>query len=70
MADGSSVCVTVIVAQTGVTVYERVPEQPALSKARTVNVDAVLLVGVPVMAPVVVFNDRPAGRDPPVTANV
>ena len=59
---------TVIVGQAGARVKLRVPTQAFASVAVMVKVAAVVLVGVPVIAPVLVFRLKPAGSEPLVTA--
>jgi hypothetical protein len=52
---------------TGVSVLLRVPVQPLTSIAVIVNVWLVVLVGVPVTAPVDVFRLKPDGSVPLLT---
>jgi hypothetical protein len=60
---------TVMVWQAGVTVKLRVPVHPvAVCVAVMVNVAGALLVGVPLMTPLV--SESPAGKAPLVTAKV
>ena len=68
VAFGSVTGVMEIVGHAGVSVKLREPGQEFASVAVMVKVAAVVLVGVPVMAPVLVFKVRPAGSVPLVTA--
>ena len=56
---------TVIDGQTGVSVYIREPKHESESAAKTVNVAAVVEIGVPEITPAA-LSDRPAGRLPDV----
>ena len=60
---------TVIVGQTGVTVKLCVPLHPLVSVALTVNVAAVVLVGVPLRTPEE-LSVAQAGKAPLETVNV
>ena len=53
-----------------VTEYVRAPVAPSVSVAVIVKLKVAALVGVPVIAPVVAFRARPAGKLPAVTAKV
>ena len=68
VAFGSVTGVMEIVGQAGVRVKLREPGQEFASVAVIVKVAAVAVVGVPVMAPVLVFKLKPAGSVPLVTA--
>ena len=61
-----------MIATTGLMTRDRlfVAVAPRLSEALTVNVEFAGVVGVPVMAPVALLIDRPAGNKPAVTAKV
>ena len=53
-----------------VTLYARAPVALRPSVAVIVKLEVAAVVGVPVIAPVVAFNDRPAGKLPADTLNV
>ena len=53
-----------------VTLYARAPVAPRPSVAVIVKLEVAAVVGVPVIAPVAAFNDRPAGKLPADTPNV
>ena len=52
-----------------VTLYARAPVAPKPSVAVIVKFDVAAVVGVPVIAPVAAFNERPAGKLPTETLN-
>ena len=53
-----------------VALYARAPVEPRPSVAVIVKFDVAAVVGVPVIAPVAPFSERPAGKLPAVTLNV
>ena len=53
-----------------VTAYACEPVAPKPSVAVMVKFDVAAVVGVPVIAPVAAFSDKPAGRLPPDTLNM
>ena len=50
--------------------HEEIAMTPVESVTLMVKVELPAVVGVPVIAPVMVFNIRPAGRDPDAIENV